>query len=289
MPQNMREVRGKQIAETEGQISRVTGYYYSVRSQSKNWQNYFVERRAFGWECTCPDFTFRKVRCKHVFAVLFSIELRQVVEVRKLEPINASECIYCRSSSLTKDGVRHNKDGDIQKFQCKDCKRYFTINLGFERMKHNPQAITSAMQLYFSGASLRKTQESLRLLGVQVSHQTVYNWIEKYTGLMQEYLEQIGPSVSNTWRADELWIKVKGDMKYLFALIDDETRFWIAQEVADTKYTHDARNLFRMAKDVAGRNPDTIITDGLKSYHDAYLKEFWSHRTRNTIHIQEIR
>jgi putative transposase len=29
-------------------------------------------------------------------------------------------------------------------------------------------------------------------------------------------------------------------MKYLFALMDDETRFWIAQEVADTKYMHDA-------------------------------------------------
>ena len=26
-------------------------------------------------------------------------------------------------------------------------------------------------------------------------------------------------------------------MKYLYALMDDETRFWIAQQVADTKYT----------------------------------------------------
>ena len=34
-------------------------------------------------------------------------------------------------------------------------------------------------------------------------------------------------------------------MKHLYALTDGETRFWIAQEVADTKHRHDARNLFR--------------------------------------------
>jgi len=97
-------------------------------------------------------------------------------------------------------------------------------------MKHNPQGITTAMQLYFSGESLRNTARSLRLMGVQVSHQTVYNWIEKYTALMTKYLDKITPQVSDTWRADELYVKVRGNMKYVFAMMDDETRFWIAQE-----------------------------------------------------------
>jgi transposase-like protein len=56
------------------------------------------------------------------------------------------------------------------------------------------------------------------------------------------------PNVSDTWRADELWIKVNGNMKYLFAMMDDETRFWIAQEVAETKDKHDARKLFIQAR-----------------------------------------
>ncbi len=42
-------------------------------------------------------------------------------------------------------------------------------------------------------------------------------------------------------------------MKYLFALMDDETRFWIAQEVADTKYKHDAQSLFHEGKELMGR------------------------------------
>ena len=133
-------------------------------------------------------------------------------------------------------------------------------------MKHSPQAVTTAMQLYFSGESLRNTQKSIRLLGVQVSHQTVYNWIGKYVSLMEKYVEKLKPNVGEIWRADELWLKVKGDMKYLFALMDDETRYLIAQEVADTKLIHDASRLFHKGKEAMGKKPVTLITDGLYAY-----------------------
>jgi transposase-like protein len=157
-------------------------------------------------------------------------------------------------------------------------------------MKHNPQGITTAMQLYFSGESLRNTAKSLRLIGVEVSHKTIYNWIHKYTALMDKYLEKITPQVSDTWRADELYVKIKGDMKYLFALMDDETRFWIAQEVADTKHGYDARELLRMGKEIAEKTPATFITDGLASYHEAYLKEYWTARKdTQTRHVRQIR
>jgi transposase-like protein len=141
-----------------------------------------------------------------------------------------------------------------------------TFNVGFEHMKHNPQAVTTAMQLYFSGESLRHTQESLKLLGVQVSHKTVFMWIKKYVNLMKTYAEKLVPNVSDTWRADEIRFKVRGNMKYLFAVMDDETRFWIAQEVADTKHSHDTQNLFNQSKALMQKQPKTIITDGLYSF-----------------------
>jgi transposase-like protein len=83
---------------------------------------------------------------------------------------------------------------------------------------------------------------------------------------MKEYVENIVPNVSDTWRADELYVKIKGDMKYLFALMDDETRFWIAQEVGETKDRHDTRTLFSRAKYLMSKQPKTLITDGLGSY-----------------------
>jgi len=156
-------------------------------------------------------------------------------------------------------------------------------------MKHSPQGITTAMQLYFSGESLRNTARSLRLIGVEVSHQTIYAWIEKYTGLMEKYLDKITPNVSNVWRTDELYVKIKGNMKYLYALMDDETRFWIAQQVAHTKNTADITPLLNKGKRVTNKRPKTFISDGAGNFHDAYMKELHTLRNPKTRHIKHIR
>jgi len=286
--ENQREQKGLDIAKVPNQVKRRDASTYEVLSQSSNGR-YEVLNTSLGWMCSCPDHIYRHEKCKHIFAVEFSVSLRAEVAVARIEPIdNLTECLFCGSSNIVKDGVRKNKRGDIQIFYCKECSHYFTFNVGFERMKHNPQAITSAMQLYFSGESLRNTMKSLKLLGVEVSHQTVYNWIRKYVSLVTEYVEKIVPNVSDTWRADELYVKVKGDMKYLFALMDDETRFWIAQEVAETKYKHDARKLFEIGKKLMGKKPMTIITDGLPSYHQAYNDEYFTLRNPRTRHIRHI-
>jgi transposase-like protein len=157
-------------------------------------------------------------------------------------------------------------------------------------MKHNPQGITTAMQLYFSGESLRNTARSLRLLGVQVSHQTGYNWIEKYTALMAKYLDKITPQVSDTWRADELYVKIRGNMKYLYAMTDNDTRFWLAQEVADTKGTADIRPLFKQAKIKAGKKPHTLITDGAFNFESAFRSAFRVENKYQAIkHLRHVR
>ncbi|MGI0093305.1 MAG: IS6 family transposase, partial [Nitrosotalea sp.] len=148
---------------------------------------------------------------------------------------------------------------------------------------------TTAMQLYFSGESLRNVSKSLKLLGMDVTHQTIYNWIKKYTQLMEKYLDNIVPQVGDAWRADEVYVKVRGELKYVFALMDDETRFWIAQEVADRKEGHDASTLFKKGKEVTQTKPKVLITDGLESYHTAYKKEFWEiDRTKRTLHVRHI-
>jgi transposase-like protein len=283
-----REERGEAIAKLEGQVNRIDENFYTVKSQSGNGE-YAITKVNREWICECPDNKYRHAKCKHIFAVEFSKSLRAEVAIKRIAPIeNISECIYCGSNSIKKKGLRKNKSGNIQKFYCRNCQRCFTFNLGFERMKHNPQAITSAMQLYFSGESLRNTMKSLRLLGVEVSYRTILNWIRKYVKLMQNYVEKIVPNVSDTWRADELYVKIKGNMKYLFALIDDETRYWIAQEVAETKHQHDARRLFRMSERLMGKKPMTLITDGLMTYHDAYKKEWRTLAYPRTEHIRHV-
>ncbi len=287
---NNRKEKGKEIALRHDLI-RISDYHYRVHSQTTK-REYDVIKVNGKWECNCPDHVYRHVCCKHAHAVEFSLKMREEVRQKNaitIQPIDCSKCIQCQSTEIVRHGIRHNKYGNIQRFSCKNCHKRFVVNLGFEGMRSSPQAITSAMQLYFTGESLRSVQKFLRLQGVNVSHKTVYVWIKKYTKIMKSYLDNIIPQVGDAWRADEVFVKVKGDMKYLFALMDDETRFWIAKEVADSKEKHDASGLFRQAKEVAKMKPKVIITDGLPSYKDAYQKEFWTiNRQDRTLHIRNI-
>jgi transposase-like protein len=233
------------------------------------------------------------VKCKHVWAVEISIRIRKTVDgLRVITEVSVSECHFCHSRNLKRYDIRWNKSGDIQRFICADCHRTFSINIGFDRMKHNPKAITAALQLYFSGESLRNTQKALRLLGTEVSHKTVLNWIKKYVRLMDRYLSDITPQVGQTWRADEVFVKFKGKMKFLFALMDDETRFWIAQQVADGKFTANVKPLFAEGKRYAGKRPLTLITDGGPHFVKSARWEFYdkhAKKGKRTRHIKEIR
>jgi transposase-like protein len=109
---------------------------------------------------------------------------------------------------------------------------------------------------------------------------------------MDKYLSQIKPQVSDTWRADEMFLKIKGNPKYLYALLDDETRFWIAKEVAGDKMSREApeyaSNLFRQGKEATGKKPLTLITDGLHAYELAYRREFYAHQKPVTKHVEHV-
>jgi transposase-like protein len=79
-------------------------------------------------------------------------------------------------------------------------------------------------------------------------------------------------------------------MKYLYALMDDETRFWIAKEVADTKYHAEVHDLFKQGRHVAGKAPHRIITDGAPNFHAGIEREFWRERKALMItHDRDIR
>jgi len=225
-------------------------------------------------------------------AVEFSMKMREEVREQNkivIQPLTISNCLFCKSDNIKRFGIRKNKSGNIQRLLCRNCNKTFSTNLGFAKMRNKPQLITSALQLYFTGESLRSIQKYLLLQGVKVTHKTIYMWIIKYTKVMQNYLKKITPQVGDTWRADEVFVRIRGEMKYVFALMDDETRFWIAQEVADSKDKHDARNLFAMGKQVTGTKPKVLITDGAESFHNGYMKEFWEiKRQTRPIHIKHI-
>ena len=138
-----RVMRGQQIAKLDSQIKRLDDSTYQVNSQSGHGL-YTVVKGTRDWRCSCPDHMYREVKCKHIWAVEFSQAIRQkIVERVVIKPLDIHACTQCMSQSIVKHGLRTTKNGAIQRYFCKNCGKWFVINLGFERMKATPHAISS--------------------------------------------------------------------------------------------------------------------------------------------------
>jgi transposase-like protein len=159
---------------------------------------------------------------------------------------------------------------------CKDCHRKFVNNIDFEDMKYDPKVIALTLDLYFKGVSLRKISQHLRqFYELDIAHMTIYNWIAKYVGIMNEYVNEIQPDIGDVWHTDEMKVKIGGCWEYLWNVMDERTRFQLASVVSKERHVRDARIVFQKAKqNSGGRKPKYIVTDGLQSYKPAINKEF---------------
>jgi len=277
-------------------LIRMSDIHYTIKSQTTS-RLYHLDKLEGVWHCSCSDHTYRKSKnCKHLqilhqeTAYTNERRIRNKTEIRPVN-IGIISCTICNSHKIVKNGCRKTTWGKVQRYMCRCCKKSFCDNIGFEYAKRNPKAIVTAIHLYFSGESLRSTARTLSVMNLaNVSHQTVYKWIKLYIKKIEKYLDSITPQVGHdSWRADEIFLKISGKIKYLFIMMDDETRFIIAQEVADRKEGHNARGLLQKAKQVTGTKPRAFITDGLGSYHTAYRKEFFTiKRAGRTMHLRHI-
>ena len=90
-----RAERGRLICGLGDQVRRLDDNEYAVRSQSGKGE-YSVRALESGWSCSCPDYAYRRVFCKHIFAVEFSKKLRTAVELGTLAEFTTTEaCIFC--------------------------------------------------------------------------------------------------------------------------------------------------------------------------------------------------
>ncbi len=269
-----RQERGALIVKTKNQIHRIDNTSYKVNSQSSDKQ-YDVISTERGWVCSCPDHRFRHVCCKHIHAVEISRKMREIVkETITVKQVDLDKCKFCDSVNIIKKGIKKTKRGDMQQFGCKDCGKRFTHNLGFEGKHATPEQITMAVDLVFSGLSTRKTATALKGMNIKVTYQTVLNWADEYASLMDKFMDDIKPQVGEKWRTDEVYLKIKGERKYLFAMLDSETRFWLAKMVATHKGNDDVEPMFKQAKRVAGKVPEQLTSDGAANFAHAHKKQY---------------
>ena len=273
--------RGLMVHEAGGQVERIASDHYLVKSQSTD-QAYEVRDFGHGWMCSCPDHLHTGALCKHIQAVQFEGGERRIIQ-----PHDDTRCKFCDSDDI----IRRGKNGGKQQWGCKSCGRRFVQNLGFKGRWNTPEHITLAVEMVYGGMSTRKAANALRKTGCTASHMTVQRWAERFGGMMESYLDHILPQVGEEWRTDEVYVRMRGERKYLFAMLDSETRYWIARMVATHKGTDDVRPMFRKAREVAGKVPSKLRSDGARNFAVAHKAEYapCNFLWKNSVHESHIR
>ena len=279
---NARKARGMIYLEDGFEPKEINPKTWIVPSQTGNgtYTVHYSYVPHIRWTCTCPDFELRGIPCKHINAVKIwknfkdkfeqlHLKVKQRISIKN---VDVSECKFCRSSNIMRYGKKNGK----QNYMCKDCNRKFVYNVDFENMKYSPKIIALTLDLYFKGVSLRKISHHLKeFYDLNISYKSVYNWIEKYVGIMNQYVNNIQPDIGEVWHTDEMMIDIGGSWEYLWNVMDERTRFQLASVVSTERRVRDARMVFQKAKhNAGGRKPKFIVTDGLHSYKGAINKEF---------------
>ena len=182
-------------------------------------------------------------------------------------------CKYCGSKSLIKKGFVNGK----QLYKCKDCGHRFYANESFVRMKIDKNSMVVALNLYYDGLSLRKTQRNLeQIYGIKVSQVTILNWIKKYSKLVKEYMTTFTPQLSGLWHEDETMLQCEGKNIWFWEMIDEDTKFLVASHLSGTRSLEDTIAIFKKGLDQSKVRPKAVFVDGSLVYNSAFNKVFYS-------------
>lgn len=149
------------------------------------------------------------------------------------------------------------------------------------RHRFHPDIIRKAIWMYFRfNLSFRDVEELMAERGVDVSYETIRQWVDKFGGTFAKRIKSRAEAPSPIWHLDEIYTKIGGKMVYLWRAVDNEGTFLdiVVQRRRNTKA---ATRLLRKLLRNQGVKPKKIVTDRLGSY-GAALKTF------GLKHIQDV-
>lgn len=190
------------------------------------------------------------------------------------------KCRHCKSTEHAKEGYRHTQNrGKIQKYRCLQCKKYFTNDDGFFRMRNNPKTITMSIDMYLSNLSSRKMRNQLkRHFSTKVSHVSILDWVRKYTLKVHKYVESLGYNLGDAFFADETVINRSGHEDNFWACVDWNTR--MITGVHYTTTTNSKLAVEFLQKAVSKGKPAYIQTDAAKFYPKAFRRAFYQNKLK---------
>ena len=155
----------------------------------------------------------------------------------------------------------------------------------FRYFKTSPEVIRLAVMLYVRfPLSLRNVEDLLHERGIEVSHETVRFWWNRFGPLFaaeirRKRVDRMRSGTHWRWHLDEVFVKNNGEMHYLWRAVDHEG------EVLESYVTRrrDRKAALKFIRKSMRRHgqPRVIVTDRLRSY-GAAMKEMGNAKRQNT-------
>ncbi|HQX26702.1 MAG TPA: IS6 family transposase [Alphaproteobacteria bacterium] len=151
----------------------------------------------------------------------------------------------------------------------------------FKYYKTSPEIIKLAVMYYVRyPLSLRQVEDILHERGIDICHETVRYWWNKFGHLFAKDLKKkaMHPHSNWRWHIDEVFVKINGQTHYLWRAIDHEGTV-LDCFVSKRRNRKVARKVLKKLMSRYG-HPKEIVTDKLPSYKAAL-------RDLNLDHLQE--
>ena len=140
----------------------------------------------------------------------------------------------------------------------------------FRCFNSSPEVIRLAVLMYVKyPLSLRNVEDLLHERGVDICHETVRHWWNRFGPLFaadirRQRVSQMRGFRQWRWHLDEMYVKVNGEMRYLWRAVDHEGEI-LESYVTKTRDKSAALAFMKKALKRHGR-AEIIVTDGLRSY-----------------------
>jgi putative transposase len=142
----------------------------------------------------------------------------------------------------------------------------------FRYFKTSPEIIRLAVMMYIRfPLSLRNVEDLLHERGIDITHETVRFWWNRFGPLFAKSIRRRRVRNTNysnwTWHLDEVFVKINGELHYLWRAVDHEGEV-LEAFVTKRRDRKAALRFFRKAMKRYGR-PEQVVTDKLSSYKAA--------------------
>jgi putative transposase len=140
----------------------------------------------------------------------------------------------------------------------------------FRYFKTSPEVIRLAVMLYIRfPLSLRNVEDLLHERGIDVSHETIRFWWNRFgpmfaSEIRRRRVQQLRAYSNWQWHLDEVFVKINGEMHYLWRAVDHEGEV-LESYVTKRRDRKAALKFLRKSMRRFG-SPKVVVTDKLRSY-----------------------